>query len=215
MKIFLFIILWFSVLQVTTLHAQKETKSDKILTKLSKKIKGLKTFYVEYSASVKNEDLRQNDSYTGKGWVKNNKYFATYGDNTLISNGLKTWSIIGKDKEVYESNNSDEEESVNPKKLMTLWESGFKNKFIKSDKIGNDAVDVIELYPKVPEKSNYTTITVYIGSAANELKKAVMKTTDGTVMTYSVTKFTSNPEVKDTKFTFDKKNYPGYKVIKN
>lgn len=215
MKFFLFIILWFSVLQVTTLHAQKETKSDKILTKLSKKIKGLKTFYVEYSASVKNEDLGQNDSYTGKGWVKNNKYFATYGDNTLISNGLKTWSIIGKDKEVYESNNSDEEESVNPKKLMTLWESGFKNKFIKSDKIGNDAVDVIELYPKIPEKSNYTTITVYIGSAANELKKAVMKTTDGTVMTYSVTKFTSNPEVKDTKFTFDKKNYPGYKVIKN
>ena len=214
MKFFLFI-LWFSVLQVTMLHAQKETKSDKILTKLSKKIKGLKTFYLEYSASVKNEDLRQNDSYTGKGWVKNNKYFATYGDNTLISNGLKTWSIIGKDKEVYESNNSDEEESVNPKKLMTLWESGFKNKFIKSEKIGNDAVDVIELYPKVPEKSNYTTITVYIGSAANELKKAVMKTTDGTVMTYSVTKFTSNPEVKDTKFTFDKKNYPGYKVIKN
>ena len=215
MKFFLFTILWFSVLQVNMLHAQKETKSDKILTKLSKKIKGLKTFYVEYSASVKNEDLRQNDSYTGKGWVKNNKYFATYGDNTLISNGLKTWSIIGKDKEVYESNNSDEEESVNPKKLMTLWESGFKNKFIKSDKIGNDAVDVIELYPKIPEKSNYTTITVYIGSAANELKKAVMKTTDGTVMTYSVTKFTSNPEVKDTKFTFDKKNYPGYKVIKN
>ncbi|NBU92559.1 MAG: outer membrane lipoprotein carrier protein LolA [Flavobacteriia bacterium] len=215
MKFFLFTILWFSVLQVNMLHAQKETKSDKILTKLSKKIKGLKTFYVEYSASVKNEDLGQNDSYTGKGWVKNNKYFATYGDNTLISNGLKTWSIIGKDKEVYESNNSDEEESVNPKKLMTLWESGFKNKFIKSDKIGNDAVDVIELYPKVPEKSNYTTITVYIGSAANELKKAVMKTTDGTVMTYSVTKFTSNPEVKDTKFTFDKKNYPGYKVIKN
>ena len=215
MKFFLFTILWFSVLQVTMLHAQKETKSDKILTKLSKKIKGLKTFYVEYSASVKNEDLGQNDSYTGKGWVKNNKYFATYGDNTLISNGLKTWSIIGKDKEVYESNNSDEEESVNPKKLMTLWESGFKNKFIKSDKIGNDAVDVIELYPKIPEKSNYTTITVYIGSAANELKKAVMKTTDGTVMTYSVTKFTSNPEVKDTKFTFDKKNYPGYKVIKN
>ena len=215
MKFFLFTILWFSVLQVNMLHAQKETKSDKILTKLSKKIKGLKTFYVEYSASVKNEDLGQNDSYTGKGWVKNNKYFATYGDNTLISNGLKTWSIIGKDKEVYESNNSDEEESVNPKKLMTLWESGFKNKFIKSDKIGNDAVDVIELYPKIPEKSNYTTITVYIGSASNELKKAVMKTTDGTVMTYSVTKFTSNPEVKDTKFTFDKKNYPGYKVIKN
>jgi len=42
-----------------------------------------------------------------------------------------------------------------------------------------------------------------------------MKSNDGTVMTYTVSKFTSNPEVKETKFAFDKKNYPGYKVIRN
>jgi outer membrane lipoprotein-sorting protein len=98
---------------------------------------------------------------------------------------------------------------------MTLWDNGFKNKYIKSDVIGKESVDVIDLYPKKPEKSNYTSITVYIAKTANELKKAVMKSSDGTVMTYTVSKFTSNPEVKDTKFAFDKKNYPGYKVIKN
>jgi outer membrane lipoprotein-sorting protein len=212
-----FLIVLFSLFSVVFNHslAQAETKSDKILNKLSKKIKGLKSFYIEYSASIKNEDLGQNDTYTGKGWVKNNKYFATYGDNTLISNGLKTWSIVGKDKEVYESDNTDDEETINPKKLMTLWDSGFKNKYIKSDVIGKESVDVIDLYPKKPEKSNYTSITVYIAKTANELKKAVMKSSDGTVMTYTVSKFTSNPEVKDTKFAFDKKNYPGYKVIKN
>lgn len=212
-----FLIVLFSLFSVVFNHsfAQPETKSDKILNKLSKKIKGLKSFYIEYSASIKNEDLGQNDTYTGKGWVKNNKYYATYGDNTLISNGLKTWSIVGKDKEVYESDNTEDEETINPKKLMTLWDNGFKNKYIKSDVIGKESVDVIDLYPKKPEKSNYTSITVYIAKTANELKKAVMKSSDGTVMTYTVSKFTSNPEVKDTKFAFDKKNYPGYKVIKN
>jgi outer membrane lipoprotein-sorting protein len=196
-------------------YGQTETKSDKILNKLSKKIKGLKSFYIEYSANIKNEDLGQNDTYTGKGWVKNNKYFATYGYNTVISNGLKTWSIVGKDKEVYESDNSDDEETINPKKLMTLWDNGFKNKYIRSDVMEKESVDVIDLYPKKPEKSNYTSITVYIAKTANVLKKAVMKTSDGTVMTYTVSKFTSNIEVMDTKFAFDKKNYPGYKVIKN
>ena len=215
MKSFLFIILWFSVLQVTTLHAQKGTKSDKILNKLSKKIKGLKSFYVEYTASIKNDDLGQKDSFTGKGWVKNNKYFASYGENTLISNGLKTWSIVSKDKEVYESNNSDDEDAINPKKLMTLWEKGFKNKYVKSELLGNELVDVIDLYPKVPEKSNYSSIVVYISSSAIQMKKAIMKSNDGTVMAYTVTKFTSNPDIKDTKFSFDKKNYPGYKIIKN
>lgn len=104
---------------------------------------------------------------------------------------------------------------MNPKKLMTIWETGFKNKYIKEDKISGETVDVIDLYPKNPKTADYNTIVVYISKTKNELKKAVMKSNDGTVMTYSVTKFTSNPEVKDTKFAFDKKNYPGYKVIKN
>lgn len=211
----LFILFSLMLVYSNRIHAQTETKADKILNQLSKKIKGLKSFYIEYSANIKNDDLGQNDTYIGKGWVKNNKYFATYGNNTLISNGLKTWTILGKDKEVYESDNTDDEETINPKKLMTLWESGFKNKYVKSDVIGKESVDVIDLFPKKPEKSNYTSITVYVAKTANELKKAVMKSSDGTVMTYAVSKFTSNPEVKDTKFAFDKKNYPGYKVIKN
>lgn len=211
----LFILFSLMLVYSNRIHAQTETKADKILNQLSKKIKGLKSFYIEYSANIKNDDLGQNDTYIGKGWVKNNKYFATYGNNTLISNGLKTWTILGKDKEVYESDNTDDEETINPKKLMTLWESGFKNKYVKSDVIGKESVDVIDLFPKKPEKSNYTSITVYVAKTVNELKKAVMKSSDGTVMTYAVSKFTSNPEVKDTKFAFDKKNYPGYKVIKN
>jgi outer membrane lipoprotein-sorting protein len=196
--------------------AQTElSKSQKILNKLSKKMKGLKSFYLEYSANIKNEEMAQNDDYSGKGWVKNSKYYATYGDNTIICNGIKTWTIIAKDKEVYESDNSDDEDGINPKKLMTIWETGFKNKFIKEDKISGETVSVIDLYPKNPKTADYNTIVLYISKSKNELKKAVMKSNDGTIMTYSVTKFTSNPEVKDTKFAFDKKNYPGYKVIKN
>jgi outer membrane lipoprotein-sorting protein len=42
-----------------------------------------------------------------------------------------------------------------------------------------------------------------------------MKAKDGTTMTYSLTKFTSNPDVDDAKFVFDKKKYPGYPVIKD
>ena len=175
----------------------------------------MKSFSLEYSANIKNEDLKQNEDLSGRGYVKNNKYYATYGDNSIICNGLKTWTVIAKDKEVYESDNSEDSDGINPKKLMTIWETGFKNKYIKEDKISGDAVDVIDLYPKNAKTADYSSITLYISKAKNELKKAVMKSKDGTVMTYSVTKFTSNPEVSDSKFVFDKKNYPGYKVIKN
>jgi outer membrane lipoprotein-sorting protein len=194
----------------------QDAKSQGILDKLSAKMKGQKTFYIEFNANVKNTTSGTNDSETGKGWVKGNKFYASYGENTIVSNGSKTWTIVKEEKSVYETDASDnDEESMNPKKLMTIWETGFKNKFEKEDKINNEVVYVINLYPKNPSKVDYHTITLYISKGSNELKKAVMKSKDGTQITYSLTKFTSNPEIEDSKFVFDLKKFPGYSVIKD
>jgi len=193
----------------------QDSKAQGILDKLSNKMKGLKSFYIEFSASIKNSETGTNQSETGKGWVKGNKFSASYGDNTIISNGLKTWTVVKEEKSVYESDANDDEDGINPKKLMTIWESGFKNKYMKEDKLNGDAVHVIDLYPKNPTKAEYHTIVLYISKTDGELKKANMKAKDGTVMTYSLTKFTENPDVDDSKFVFDKKKYPGYPVIKD
>ena len=194
----------------------QDAKSQGILDKLSTKMKSQKSFYIEFSANIKNTTSGTNESETGKGWVKGSKFYASYGENTIISNGVKTWTIVKEEKSVYETDaNESDEESMNPKKLMTIWESGFKNKYEKEDKLNNEAVHVINLFPKNPAKVDYHTITVYISKTSNELKKAVMKSKDGTTMTYSLSKFTSNPEIEDTKFVFDLKKYPGYNLIKD
>ena len=194
----------------------QDAKAQGILDKLSTKIKSQKSFYVEFSANIKNSASGTNESETGKGWVKGDKYYASYGENTIISNGIKTWTIVKEDKSVYETDaDENDDESMNPKKLMTMWESGFKNKYEKEDKLNNEAVHVIDLFPKNAGKVQYHTIILYISKATNELKKAIMKAKDGTVMTYSLTKFTSNAPVEDNKFVFDMKKYPGYTLVKD
>ncbi len=201
---------------VTSVSFSQDAKAQGILDKLSAKIKGQKSFYIEFSANIKNTDSGQNESQTGKGWVKGDKYYASYGENTIICNGQKTWTIIKEEKSVYESDaNADDEDGINPKKLMTIWETGFKNKFEREEKLNGETVNVISLFPKNPAKSDYHTITLFISRDDNEMKKAIMKAKDGTTMTYSLTKFQSNPEVDDSKFIFDKKKYPGYPVIKD
>ena len=196
------------------LYAQ-DTKSQAILDKLSLKINNYKTFYVEFSALIKNTSTGQNDNTIGKGWVKGDKYFATYGDNSVISNGLKTWNIAKDDKSVYESDSDNSEESLNPKKIMTLWETGFKNKYEKESKINAETVHIINLYPKDVAKSDYHTIVLYISKTKNDLKKAIMKLKDGTIMTYTVVKLTPNLVIDDAKFIFDKKKFPDYAIIKD
>jgi outer membrane lipoprotein-sorting protein len=191
-----------------------QSKSQSILNTLSNKVKGLKSFYVEFSANVKNSKSGLNQNQTGKGWVKGQKFYASYGGNTIISNGVKTWTVVKDGKTVYVSDaNSDDDENMNPKKLMTLWESGFNNSYSKETSLNGKTVHVISLTPK-SSKANYKSITLYIGKSTNDLSKAVMTSKDGTVMTYSVTKFTSNPSVEDSKFVYDRKKYPGYKEVR-
>ena len=193
----------------------QDTKSQAILDKLSLKMKSYKTFYIEFSALIKNTTSGQNDNEIGKGWVKGDKYFANYNDNTIISNGVTTWSIVKEDKSVYEADSDDSEESLNPKKLMTIWENDFKNKYTKEGKLNNELVHVINLTPKQLDKSDYSSIVLYISKSKNELKKVIMKLKDNTTMTFSLTKLTVNLAIDDTKFIFDKKKYPGFSVIKD
>lgn len=194
----------------------QDEKSQGILDKLSKKIKGNTSFYMEFSANIKNTSTGTDEEETGKGWVKGDKYYASFGDNTIISNGVKTWTVVKEEKTVYESDADEaDDEAINPKKLMTIWETGFKNKYGKETTLNEETVHLIYLYPKSPGTVDYHTVILYISKADNELKKVVMKMKDGTVMTYRLTKFTSNPEIDDSKFIFDIKKYPGYTVVRD
>ncbi len=194
----------------------QDAKSQEILDKLSSKIKSQNSFYIEFSANVKNTAVGTDETETGKGWVKGDKYYASYGENTIISNGVKTWTIVKEEKSVYETDADEEdEESINPKKLMTIWESGFKNKYGKETTLGSETVHMIYLYPKNAGSVEYHTIVLYISKDSNELKKVIMKMKDGTNMTYKLTKFETNPTVSDSKFVFDAKKYPGYTIIRD
>ena len=58
-------------------------------------------------------------------------------------------------------------------------------------------------------------ILISYSGKTSELKKAVMKTNDGTTMTYHLTKFVSNKDIADSKFVFNKAQYPGFAVIRD
>ena len=128
---------------------------------------------------------------------------------------MKTWTIIKEEKSVYEYDSDEEEDIMNPRKLMTIWESGFKNKLGKETTINKERVNVIYLYPQNPSDVEYHTIILYIAKTKGELRKVIIKTKDATVMTYNLKKYTPNPTISNSKFVFDKTKYPGYTVIKD
>jgi outer membrane lipoprotein-sorting protein len=206
----------FIVLATGTLFAQNDEKSEKILNGMSSDIKKLNSFYVEFEMRVKNVTTGEDSKQNGTGYVKGDKYFATLGQNILISNGQKNWTVVKEEKVTYQSDASEEdEESINPKKLMTIWETGFKNKYSKQETLNGKSVHVINLFPTDPGEVSYHTIILYIGVDDNELKRALMKTKDGSIMTYTIDKFEKNKDIPDSKFVYNPQKFPGFKLIRD
>lgn len=199
-----------------TLFAQSDQKSKTILSNLSKDIKGLSSFYMEFDVQIKNSATGENSNQKGSGYVKGEKYFATLGETTLISNSIKTWTVLKEEKITYQGDVDDsDEDALTPKKLMTIWENGFKSKYIKETTVSGKKVHQIDLFPTNPGKVNYHTITLYVEVANNELFRAVMKTKEGSIMTYTINKLEKNKAVSDSKFVYNPKNYPGYQLIRD
>lgn len=200
----------------STLFAQSDQKSEGILNKMSAEIKSLNSFYIEFTMNVKNPATGENSNQKGMGYVKGDKYFASLGQNTLLSNSIKNWTIVKEEKVTYQSDvDLDDEEAMNPKKLMTIWENGFKSKYNKTTKLNNKNVHQIDLFPVNPGEVNYHTITLFVGADDNILYKAIMKTKDGSTMIYTIDVFEKNKTVADSKFVYNPQNYPGYQLIRD
>ena len=198
-------------LMLSSIAFSQSDKSKTILDEMSKKIKSYNSFYLEFKSTVKNTDAGINEVLEGKGWVKGEKFFATMGKNTIISNGIKNWVISSEDKTVYISAVDDSDESINPKKLMTLWEKDVKSKYIKEEK----GMHIIHLYPSKPSEKDFHTIVLKISVATKDLKHIEVRMKDSTRMFYDILKLTPNAEVSDSKFVFNKRDYPGYEEIED
>ena len=71
------IYLLFTVLFLSSGTAfSQDAKAQGILDKLSTKMKTMKSFYIEFNATIKNAG-GTNENATGKGWVKGNKLDTT------------------------------------------------------------------------------------------------------------------------------------------
>lgn len=195
---------------------ESDEKSKTILDKLSKDIKALNSFKLDFSIQIKNPTTGEDTQEKGSGVVKGDKFTATLGQNEIISNGIKIWTVVKEEKVVYETEADEEdEESINPKRLMTIWETGFKSKYVGEETVDGKKVHVINLYPTNPGEVQYHTIILYINQQSNELHKAIMKTKDGTTMTYTINKFSKNIETTDSQFVYDPRKFVGFQLIRD
>ncbi len=195
-------------------NPEKDARAKQILDEVSKKTRSYTSFSVEFTSTLENKQNNVKESQSGKVTVKGDKYIVEAGDQKLISDGKTVWTILTKDKEVHVNPiDDDDDQTLNPSKLFTVWEKDFKYRFIKEETVGGQTLYEIHLFPEKPAKSKFHTVILKIDKAKSELSSLTIKGKEGDVLTYKLTKFTANPAVSDADFKFERSKYPGYTII--
>ena len=202
----------FFITSITSLSAisQEDAKAKGILDKLSTKTKAYKTIKADFTFTMVNKTEGTNETQTGKIEIKGDKYFLSISGQDVISDGKTMWTIL-KDAEEVQINEIDEEDedAISPNKIFTIYESGFKYKYVKEDK----GMHIINLYPKAAAEKSYHRIALNIDKSKNEISKVIVYGKDGTTTTYKIKVFTPNATISDSRFTFNKAKYSSYEVI--
>ncbi|MEZ4936355.1 MAG: outer membrane lipoprotein carrier protein LolA [Crocinitomicaceae bacterium] len=204
------IILSTILILATSFSFGQDAKAKAILDKLSSKTKSLSTVYVEFKSEIKSDAV--NESGTGTAYMKGKKFYIKSGKYTLISNGIKQWVINSDEKTVYVSDYEEDDDAITPNKILSIWEDDFKYKYVGTGTINGIAIEKVDLFPKNPGDAQFHTIQMAIDTKNNKPVQIIVKSKDGTKMTYTFTKFEGNTEIPDSKFVFNKGNYPGYRI---
>lgn len=188
----------------------QDPKAKEILDALSKKTKAYSTIQVEFTMKTTNKTAGTNETVKGTATMKSSKYIIDLGKQKVLCDGVKVWTLLMKEKECTEETVEDNNDATtNPTKLLTIWEKGFKYRFIKDE----GGIQEIDLFPMDPKKSKYHTVILKIDKAKEQVTSVTVKGKNGDVIELNVTKFTPNVTVEDTKFKFTKKDYPDFTVI--
>lgn len=199
---------------VCSATAQTDAKAKAILSAVSKKYRSYDIVKADFSLVIDARQSNVNETQQGTLYVKANanKYRVNTGGQELISDGKTLWTYLKEEKEVQVTTADNSGNALNPAKMFTLYEKGYKYLYIGEKKSGAKVYQTIDLTP-LNGSDPYFKIRLSIDKNAKQITSALIFEKNGNKYTYNVKTFTGNAKVPESTFTFDPKKYPGVEVV--
>ncbi len=203
------------LLTVGIIYAQDDAKAKQILDQVSAKTKTFSSISADFVFSMVNEEMDINEQNVGTIKVKGQKYKVVLADAgvEVYSDGNTIWNFMRDGNQVTVTSVEEAgSELMDPSSIFSIYERGFKSKFISEKQEDGKTLDQIELYPDTDEYQ-VTKIEVWINKVSMMLDKATLHSTDGNLYGIVVKKMNTNTNFSDSDFVFDASKHPDVEVI--
>ena len=188
--------------------AQSDAKAEQILKDVTAKTKSYTSIKVSFDYKLDNKTENIHESQAGSLLIKGNMFKLKIAGQEIYNDGETVWTYMKEEQEVQINEvDEDDEDELNPNNLFTIYENGFKKKFISE----NATTYTIDLFPT--ETKNYSRIRITINKAKKHINNCKVFDKSGTVYTYIVKSFTPNTAVTANSFTFNISKYPGVEEV--
>jgi len=190
-------------------------KARKILDEVSAKTKSYSTINASFTYSLENKASKVNEKQSGNLTLKGQKFKLSLANQEVMSDGKTVWIYMKESNEVQIKTVEDfnAESDINPTKIFTVYEQGFKFDFVKEATVNGKTISTVDLLPQDPKKKNYSRVRLEIDKTTRQIVSTKSFGKDGNVYTLNITKFATNGTFDDKQFSFDKSKFPGVEIV--
>ena len=192
----------------STLFAQDQVAKD-VLDKLSATTKSYKNMTIGFDFILENTSQDIKETQKGILVSEADNFRLEMDAQTIINNGESQWVYLTDMNEVQIMEHDPEDDIMNPNKLFTIYEKGYKYTYVGAEAENGKRLQIINLFPE--ESGAFIKVTLAVDAAKNQLHKITMHDKNGGTYTYLITAFSSNTTVKP--FTFNAADFPEVEVI--
>jgi len=203
--------------------AQEDEKAKEILDKVSEKISSFSTISMDFTSTMGSTEMKLEEKNEGSIKIKGKKYTAdiySIGNNNTkklilkrYSDGKILWNYMPDGKQVTISNlEDDENDLMNPTSLFSIYDKGFKSKFIKETTESNIRIFIIELYP-IDDKYDISKISLKINKTTMMIHSFILYDINGSFYNIKVKNLVTNKAYFESEFVFDSSQYEDIEEI--
>lgn len=199
--------LFLLLLILPTLLIAQDQKAKSILDQLSKKTKSYTSIEAKFTNTFSSTVTDINEKQSGTLFLKDDSYRLEMEAQTIICDGETNWIYLEDEEEVNITEIDDEENELNPSKIFTIYENGYKYKFVKEDSKNYH----IDLFPK--ESGPFLKVELFINKTKMQISSFTMIDKQGSHYKYHIESFITNKEMSNDFFVFKTADYPNVDVI--
>lgn len=185
--------------------------ANELMKKVSLQYQKYSTMQFHYTLKTTKADKTLGVS-EGDFYLKGNKYKTSFAGIQYFCDGTSIWSYDKSANEVsiYEYDPDDDQNLMNPQRILKDWNAQFRAKFIRDEFVNNVQYSIVDLTPKTTQ--SYYRIRVYIVKTSLKIAKIAVYDKDNSIYTYSIEQFKNDISLDDKIFVFDKSKYSGVEV---